>query len=275
MTMEQSIADSNGPLVIDMHVHLDWTGEQDEVEECRRLAARADIDRIVNLTSVVRAPGLSDPGTDPSPEHIRRMNDRAMRLAREHADFVTSFCYLNPAHDPAFVAEEIDRCIAAGPCRGVKLWVAVRASDPRCDGILERTAELGVPVLQHAWDKTVGQLPGESTPADVAELARRHRSATIVMGHLTGCGAAGVLAVADCPNVLVETSGGQSEAGLVRYAIEHLGIERVMFGSDWPVRQFTVARARVEAAGLSEADRALVLGGNAARLLRLNEDKES
>jgi predicted TIM-barrel fold metal-dependent hydrolase len=76
-----------------------------------------------------------------------------------------------------------------------------------------------------------------------------------------------VLDVRDCPNVLVDTSGGQPVAGLVEYAVARLGADRVVFGSDWPIRDFAVQRARVEGAEVSEADRAKILGGTMARLL--------
>jgi predicted TIM-barrel fold metal-dependent hydrolase len=257
--------------VIDIHTHIGVPSSPDTddgIATCRKLAARAGIDMIVNLTNLGADPG-SGYVAEPTPRQIRASNDMACRLAQEHSDFIVSFCHLNPAHDPAFLDEEIDRCIRTGPCRGVKLWIAVRASDRRLDPILEQVAELGVPVLQHSWYKSVGQYPGESTPADVADLAARHPAATVIMGHLSGSRWHGILDAKPYPNLMVETSGGQPDGGLVKYAVQQLGPERVLFGSDWPGRHFGVQRARVDAAGLAEDDARLVLGGNAARLLKI------
>jgi predicted TIM-barrel fold metal-dependent hydrolase len=150
---------------------------------------------------------------------------------------------------------------------GVKLWISVHASDARLDPIMERAAALGVPVLHHAWYKANGFVANESTPAEIAHLARRHPDVTIIMAHLAGGGWRGVRDVRDCPNVIVDTSGAQPHAGLVEYAVAELGADRVVFGSDWPIRDFASQRARVEGASLSEADKALILGGTMAKLL--------
>jgi hypothetical protein len=66
---------------------------------------------------------------------------------------------------------------------------------------------------------------------------------------------------------VVDTSGAQPIDGVVEYAVELLGPERVEFGSDWPLRDFAVQRARVEGAAIDEAAKRLVLGGNIARIL--------
>ena len=145
-----------------------------------------------------------------------------------HPDHLLGFCYINPRHGSDAMAE-IDRCVVRGGMAGIKLWVACKASDPLVDPVLERAAELGVPVLQHAWNKAVGQLEHESTSADVAEMGRRHPRATILIAHLMGIGYRGVLEIAPYPNILVDTSGGDPEAGVVEYAVRQLGAERVFF----------------------------------------------
>ncbi len=250
-------------MIVDCHVHLAMADgyRREEVERCLALADRAGIDRLVYQFN------LSLASVDPTPDEIRRSNDLGMEVATRHADRFWAFCYLNPAHDEAFLHEEIDRCVTNGPCVGIKLWISVHADDARLDPIMTRAAELGVPVLHHAWYKATEFAFNESTPAEIATLAHRHPEVTIIMAHLTGGGARGVLDVRDCPNVLVDTSGGQPVAGLVEYAVVQLGAGRVVFGSDWPVRDFAVQRARVDGAALAEADRAKVLGGTMASLL--------
>jgi uncharacterized protein len=79
----------------------------------------------------------------------------------------------------------------------------------------------------------------------------------------------GVLDIKPYPNVVVDTSGAQPVAGLVEYAVAELGPDRVLFGSDWPIRDYAVQKARVTGAHISAQDRASILGENAARLLRL------
>jgi predicted TIM-barrel fold metal-dependent hydrolase len=126
---------------------------------------------------------------------------------------------------------------------------------------------LDVPVLQHAWEKTTGNLPGESTPADVAELARRHPRARIIMAHLNGAGLRGIEAIVDCPNVVVDTSGGDPQSGIVEVAVAALGPSRVVYGSDAPIRHFGVSLGKVLGAELPDAVKRDLLWNNAARLL--------
>ena len=49
------------------------------------------------------------------------------------------------------------------------------------------------------------------------------------MAHLTGCETRGVLAIKDLPNVFLDTSGGPPVEGLVEYAVDQLGPDRVNF----------------------------------------------
>ena len=150
---------------------------------------------------------------------------------------------------------------------GIKLWVARRAIDPGLDPIMERAVALDVPVLQHAWEKTTGNLIGESFPWDVADLARRHPTARIIMAHLNGCGFRGLEAVADCPNLVVDTSGGDPDSGMVEAAVNVLGTERVVYGSDAPIRHFAVQMGKTLGTDLSDAAKRDILWNNTARLL--------
>jgi len=181
---------------------------------------------------------------------------------------VLGYCYVNPQHREESL-EEIERCVVGGGMVAVKLWVAVKASDRRVDPIMERAADLGVPVLQHAWYKTTGNLPDESSPADVADVARRFPTLTIQMAHLHGGGPRGVADIAPCPNVVVDTSGGDPETWLVEFAVRELGPERVVFGSDAPGRAFGVQLGKVTGAGLTKREREMVLYKNMERILRL------
>jgi len=250
--------------VIDCHIHLncpDGRYDEEEVQRCLALADRAGIDRMVYLMF------LSNGQVDPQQADLITSNDIGIELVRRHPERFSSFCYLNPSLPEAFSQAEIERCFVDGPLVGIKLWISVHADDPRLDPIMARAAELQVPVLHHAWYKATGFVFNESTPAQVATLARRHPDVTIIMAHLAGGGWRGVRDVRDCPNVVVDTSGAQPHAGLVEYAVEELGAGRVVFGSDWPIRDFAVQRARVDGARLTAEQKALILGGTMERLL--------
>jgi predicted TIM-barrel fold metal-dependent hydrolase len=187
-------------------------------------------------------------------------------MAKAAPDVFLPFCYVNPMY-PEESVEEIDRCVGEGRMCGVKLWVARRATDQGLDPILERAVSLDVPVLQHAWIKTTGNLSGESFPADVADLATRHPNAKIIMAHLNGVGLRGIEDIAGCENIVVDVSGGDPESCLVEIAVARLGHKRVVFGSDAPIRHFAVMLGKVLGSDLSDAQKQDILWNNVARLL--------
>jgi predicted TIM-barrel fold metal-dependent hydrolase len=125
-------------------------------------------------------------------------------------------------------------------------------------------------VLQHAWSQTnLRQRSYHSDPADVAMLARRNPEVRIIMPHLTGIGVRGVLEAKPWPNLYVDTSGGLPDEQLVEYAVEQLGADRLLYGSDLPIRSPQVAIARIMGSRLTTAEKQRVLYDNAARLLQL------
>ncbi len=258
--------DPGGP-VIDAHVHpLDNFGGvplSGAAEDAQRLGAAA---RRSGITRAVLFSLHSSVPREPTAAQCRQANDYALAMRDFSEGFFLPFCYVSPAHPGAAVAE-IDRCVAGEGMVGVKLWVARRACEPGLDPILARSVELDVPVLQHAWRKTTGNLAGESFPGDVAHLARRHPEARIIMAHLNGCNPRGVEDVRDCANVFVDTSGGDPESGMVELAVDRLGPGRVVYGSDAPIRHFGVTLAKVLGADLEAADKRRILWDNLRGLL--------
>jgi predicted TIM-barrel fold metal-dependent hydrolase len=253
-----------GP-VIDVHVHpLPVRGRNATLREAADFlienADRAGVSRM-NLMNIGRVWK-----TNPTPDEFRRDNDDALRIRELAPDRFIAFCYVNPEYPDESLAE-LDRCIARAEMVGVKLWVAVKASDPRVRRVVEKTVELDVPVLQHIWIKAGGNSPGESSPADVAHLARAVPHARIIMGHLNGGGLRGIEAVADLPNVSVETGGSDPERGIVEAAVRRLGTRRVRFGSVATGRHFGTQLAKVVGADLSRAAQRRILWDNLARLL--------
>jgi predicted TIM-barrel fold metal-dependent hydrolase len=259
-----------GP-VIDVHVHplpLRGPAAGPGPEGVFRAAAdflvrnadRAGVDKMV-LMNIGRSWSRS-----PTPREFCLDNDECLKIRDLAPERFVSFCYVNPAHPDESLAE-LDRCVGREGMVGVKLWVAVRASDPRVKAIAERAVALDVPVLQHAWIKAGGNDPGESTPDDVAALGRAVPHARIIMAHLHGSRLRGMDAIAGVPNVSAETGGSEPERGVVAEAVRRLGTRRVLFGSDATGRHFATSIAKVTGDGLSVAAQRRILWDNLARLL--------
>lgn len=205
----------------------------------------------------------------PTFEECVRCNDMVLDLMAKRPGLAYGFCYVSQAHEHKAV-EEIRRCVRDGGMRGIKLWVAVKCDDERTFPIAEEAISLGVPILQHSYLRVEEVLPEESKPEHIVSLARRYPEMKMIMAHMALRWREGIDAVADCPNVSVDTSGCDPELGSVEYAVERLGVERVLFGSDAPGRDVLCQIGRIMAADISETDRAKILCGNAEKLLGLD-----
>jgi predicted TIM-barrel fold metal-dependent hydrolase len=203
---------------------------------------------------------------DPSPADLRQQNDEVLAAISKFPDRAFGFVYLSPKHVQASL-DELERCVAYGPMVGVKLWVAERADAPALDAIVERATELKAVVFQHTWIKITGNLPGESTPMELATLAGRHPATQFICGHAGGDWEQGIRAVRTHTNVSIELGGGDPVAGITEMAVRELGAERIIFGSDAPGRSFASQLAKVYGADVPEETKAKILSGNLKRLL--------
>ena len=250
-----------GP-VWDMHGHL-ATGSGSPEQRVTRLLTFA---RRMGIERLTVSMGLRW-SVDPEPEDFRRQNDEVMRAVRHAPDQLFGQVYLNPNHVQASL-EELDRGVRDGPMVAVKLWTACLCNHANLDPIVRRAAELKAPVFQHTWWKATGNLPGESTPVDLAELAARHPGVPIVAIHVGGDWERGIRAIRPYEHVWAGLSGSDPAAGMVEMAVRELGAERVLYGSDFHGRSFASQLAKVYGAEIPDAAKRLILRENARRLLQ-------
>jgi predicted TIM-barrel fold metal-dependent hydrolase len=247
----------------DPHIHMtSLPGDTPEqrLEMLLRAAGRHGIERIM------LSQGFSS-FVHPNPEQLRAENDRVMRAVSHYPDRAFGSVYLSPNHVD-FSLAEFDRCVRNGPmvCVG-EIQIDRRCNGPEMDPIVERAVSLNVPILQHTWMKTTGNEPGESTPHDLVELARRHPKANFICAHIGGDWERGIRIIRETKNILCETAGFDPTAGVVEMAVRELGAERVVYGSDAGGRSFASQLAKVFSADIPETAKELILGGNLRRLL--------
>ena len=193
---------------------------------------------------------------------------------RGREDRAFGFVYLNPKHLQESLAE-LDRCVLDGPMVGVKLWVAQRCNTPAVEAILAKAASLKAVIFQHTWLKVGGtpaypgggNLPGESTPEELAEVAVRHPNARLICGHTGGDWELGIRAIRACTHVSVCPGGSNPTRGMVEMAVRELGPKRIIYGSDAGGRSYASQLAKVIGTDISQRDKELILGGNLQRLL--------
>ena len=127
-----------------------------------------------------------DHQANPAPKDLTQINDLLLRVCSVNPDRFIPFAYLNPGY-PEESLRELDRCVAHG-MRGIKLWIGRRINYAGAILIARRAAELRLPIVQHCSDRPGGNLPGETSPADAAELAGLCPEVTIVLAHLNNIG---------------------------------------------------------------------------------------
>jgi predicted TIM-barrel fold metal-dependent hydrolase len=144
--------------------------------------------------------------------------------------------------------------------------------------IFLKAAELGVPVLIHSWHEEEGltqearNIIGEEhvfPVSIIAELGKRYSNTQFIFAHAGGMWMKAFEAAKPYRNLYFDTSGFDPERGIVEKAVEVLGPERILFGSDAPGRNYMAQLAKVQYADISERDKRLILGENAVNLLRL------
>jgi predicted TIM-barrel fold metal-dependent hydrolase len=254
--------DDSPDMIWDLHCHLSGVPGETVKERIEQLLVYADRMGVQRLVFFMGWPFLSNP----TPEQLRKQNDQVLEALALVPDRLFGFTYVSGEH-PDESLKEIERCIAGGPMLGIKLWTARHCSEAELDPIVRRCGELQAVVYQHTWLKSTGNEPGESTPMDVATLAKRYPDVRIICGHTGGNWTSGIRAVRALPNVTIDLGGSEPTAGFVEMAVRELGAERVLFGSDIGGRSLASQLSKVYGAEITPAERKLILGQNLKRLL--------
>ena len=250
-------------MIWDLHCHLNgFQGNtpEEKMADMIRYADRMGVDRLCVFMGYPF-------DTDPTPETLRFQNNQVLQALQHWNHRAVGFVYLNANH-LQFSLDEFNRCVRDGPMVGIKLWVARRASKPELDPIIERAAALKAVIFQHTWFKTGGNLPGESTPMDIAELARRHPAVPMICGHTGGNWEIGIRAIRAVKNLYSDLAGSDPTAGYTEMALRELGPDRIIYGSDVGGRSFASQLAKVMGAQIPEPVRRQILGENLRRLMQ-------
>ena len=250
-------------MIWDLHCHLSGVPGRTPDERMAGLIKFAD------RMGIERLCVFADHG--PTPEEMREENDLIMRAVRASHNRVFGYAYMNPYYVQACL-DELNRCVRDGRMIGLKFQYDTprHANSPELDPIIERAGELQAVVMHHTWI----QLPGneedvaESNPMELAELARRHPSVTIICGHTGGNWELGIRAICGVKNLYADLCGSDPTSGYTEMAVRELGAERVMYGSDGAGRSFASQLGKVMGADIPDSTGRLILGGNLRRVLQ-------
>ncbi|MFF2330588.1 MULTISPECIES: amidohydrolase family protein [unclassified Streptomyces] len=194
-------------------------------------------------------------------------NEFISRTVAEHPDRIIGFGQVDPRRPDA--VETVTACASRYGLRGLKLHPTMHgyhfADHGLLDPIFEACRDTGLMILVNALDDPF------CAPLSIEEISRSFPEVPLLIAHMgTIWNVNEAILVAERnEHIYLETSGTQLIE--VQMAYRRLGAGRLVMGTDWPGSHFDLERAKIARAIPDEADRALVEGGNLARILGLTE----
>ena len=247
-------------MIIDVHTHCPPGGGEDGFSLFRNQCRRSGV-------ALALVSSLGRWNAFPDAAEVRQANDEARAFALRSEGLMQWLAYLNPQNENWW--EELERCRAGGAI-GVKLWISLKDAHGGLENaaaVIERAAQLRLPVLIHTYQRTGPNLPGEITLEELADLAERHPAAGLIGAHAGGNWRQGIGVLRGrARHVCVDLSGSFPERGMVEALVRDIGAERVLFGSDAPGRSIASQLAKVLLADIAPQDKELILSGNALRV---------
>jgi len=220
------------------------------------------------IDAVVTTPPYSSIGADRTYDDANAFIANAMEKV---PDRIFGFVRVNP-HLQENALNSIEHCIKSKGFKGIKLHPRNEAfpinSEKLVFPIAELAGKLKVPLLFHTGDPDTY---GFAQPTLVGDLADYFPEVTIIVGHMGKRLYEDAILVASWfDNVILEISF-QSPREIMR-AVERVGADRIVYGSDMPFGIPEIAMMSVKLCKISEKEKELILGLNMARILGIGGD---
>jgi uncharacterized protein len=272
---------------IDVHVHLEHTGEATEADKkaaayfkggaARDAASLAEYYRSRKMACVIFTVDETLTGTP------RLSNDEVVAFAQQNPDIAIPFASINPTRGADAVAEA-RRLVGSGAVRGLKLHPPIQeffANDRLAYPLYEVFAEAKLPVIFHTGHSGIGTgMRGGGgirqkygNPIYIDDVAVDFPDMPIVMAHPSFPWQDEAISVClHKPQVYIDLSGWSPKyfsPTLVQYANTLLK-HKVMFGSDYPLLTPDRWLADFAAIAIRDDVRPLILKENAIKFLGLS-----
>jgi predicted TIM-barrel fold metal-dependent hydrolase len=211
---------------------------------------------------------------------FKQHNDYISEVVSRYPDrFIGLGCF-DPFSDEA--AEEARRCLEKGALSGIGELAFYQSgiekdSLKRLEPVMEICRVLDLPVLIHTNEPIGHTYPGKTpnTLAQIYHLIRTFPQNKIILAHWGG----GLFFFAllkkevkdSLKNVYFDTAASPYlyDVAVYRLAIELVGVEKILFGSDFPLLSPTRYFDEMQAAGLSKQEMQQICGLNAAELFNV------
>jgi uncharacterized protein len=254
-----------GPLV-DAHAHYDPAGQL----RPRSGLKAGNLSEAMAEAHVERAVLLAVPPPAADAAGVRLTNDQLAGFVRAHPGQFLAIAAL-PSTDSEAALRETERVAPLG-FAGVKLSPErLDLGTPEVRALVARAAALKLVVYVEGW--------WPNAAYEVGKLALALPQARLVLTHLGGVHFSDVLLfrVLDLHpftprNVWFDLSGvaplyaNSPFASQLRWVCRQVGVDRILFGSDWPLTTLDDAASSVRQLGFSVSEQALIFRDNADAL---------
>ena len=210
-------------------------------------------------------------------ELCQETNDYIMESISRYPRRLVGFCSLPPKAEEAAIAE-LERCVRGG-MRGIgemrpDFHGLERGDEAVMDNIFEVAKRHRLIVIVHSSEPVGHEYVGKQkiTPDVLEKLIARFPDMTIVCAHWGG----GLPFYALMPevaealkNVFFDSSASPYlyHPEIFRHVAEIVGVEKVLFGSDYPIMPPSRVTKQLLSLDMGKEAEELILGGNAERLL--------
>ncbi|MBN1691778.1 MAG: amidohydrolase [Dehalococcoidia bacterium] len=214
-----------------------------------------------------------------SHEMCVRSNDYILESISKYSGRLVGFCSLQPGEGEMAIAE-LERCSSAGMCGVGELRPDVQGFD-LCDEalmrpLIDRMTGLNMVLSLHVSEPVGHDYPGkgDNTPDIVYRFVSQAKGLKVILAHMGG----GLPFYEMMPEVgealskaWYDTAAGPFlyKPGVYRAAAALCGMEKILFGSDWPLLNQQRVIAHIRESGLGKDELDAVLGGNTQRLFKL------
>jgi predicted TIM-barrel fold metal-dependent hydrolase len=176
-------------------------------------------------------------------------------------------CQVNP-NDGQAALQEIRQSVSEWGMRVLKIMPAiyhVQLTGPLAMTLMTLARELGIVVNIHSGSEI-------SHPLGIGALCRRFSDVTVLMDHMgyREWVSDAIEAARDNPNLYLGTTIASFETSTIERAVQALGPERVVYGSNWPNCYSDLAVEAIRRHKFGAEAEQLILGGNLARILGID-----
>lgn len=250
---------------IDFHTHLPLSPIVFFTPEITKLPDFNDFQKALNDAHVTEAVLLCGPKKGAMREENENL---AKRIHSLQSRFLL-VAWLNPKFDSPVDLRDL---VKENNFRGLKLhpvFDKYKLSNPIVKPLIEKSIELEVPIMIHSgWGP-------EGSVQDIGKLAEEYPDGTFVCCHMKeefGLNErfSHIEMAVHQTNVYLECSYIPHPRRLAE-AVEILGAERILFGSDYPwgAQNIRWEKTKVTSAQISDDDKKKILAENAQKLLNL------